>query len=175
VELSDIAHAGEHSLEVHLPFLQTVLGEFTLLPLVIGNASPGRVAAALDAVWGGAETLIVVSTDLSHHHPYEVAQENDRKTVARIERFSDGLRPDQACGCRALNGLARAARKRDLIIHTLDVRNSGDTAGPRDSVVGYASFALFESLEPAILKQLEESAEEQARRAGLLARLQWET
>jgi AmmeMemoRadiSam system protein B len=144
VELSDLAHAGEHSLEVHLPFLQTVLDDFTLLPLVVGEASPDRVAAVLERVWGGPETLIVVSTDLSHHHRYAVAQATDRETVASITRYSDAVRPEQACGCRPLNGLARAARKHGLTIHTLDVRNSGDTAGPRDAVVGYASFGLCE-------------------------------
>jgi AmmeMemoRadiSam system protein B len=142
VEVSDLAHEREHSLEVHLPFLQTVLDEFALLPLVVGEAAPEDVAAVLDAVWGGPETLVVVSTDLSHYQPYDEACATDRDTVRRIESRSDTLRGNQACGCRPLNGLMRAARVRGLTVTTLDVRNSGDTAGFRDEVVGYASFAL---------------------------------
>ncbi len=98
----------------------------------------------------------------------------DGETVASIERFSERVRPDQACGCRALNGLARAARDRGMTIHTLDVRNSGDTVGRHDSVVGYASFALCESLDPLFAKPRDESTERIESLGGVLGRLQWE-
>ena len=141
----DRPHANEHSLEVHLPFLQHVLGSgFTLLPLVVGDIDAEQVAGVLEQVWGGPETLIVVSTDLSHFHDYERAVAIDQDTVAAILARRTDLHPEQACGCRPVNGLMRAAADRDLRITSLDVRNSGDTAGDRSRVVGYASFALHE-------------------------------
>ncbi|CAA7623008.1 AmmeMemoRadiSam system protein B [Magnetospirillum sp. SS-4] len=145
VGVSDQAHAQEHSLEVHIPFLQAVLGDFALLPLVVGDAPPEMVADALDAIWGGPETLIVVSTDLSHYLDYAACQAADRATVAAIEGLDPaGIVRDGACGRVPVGGLLLAARRRGLDIVTLDVRNSGDTAGPRDKVVGYGSWALFE-------------------------------
>lgn len=141
VALGDAAHEQEHSIEVHLPFLQSVLNDFTLLPLVVGEASPDLVAQVLDEVWDGDDTLIVVSSDLSHFHDYREARAIDAATVATIEDQLPTIAPQQACGCRALNGLLTATRRRGLQIVTLDVRNSGDTAGGRDRVVGYASFA----------------------------------
>lgn len=136
------AHRWEHSLEVQLPFLQRVLGEFALLPLVVGDASPQEVANALRASWGGEETLIVVSSDLSHYHPYSEARQIDRETSAMIESLNGTLNGEQACGCRAVNGLLTLAQEKQLSITTLDVRNSGDTAGDRDRVVGYGAYAL---------------------------------
>jgi MEMO1 family protein len=141
----DAAHAREHSIEVQIPFLQKVLGEFSLVPIVAGEASPEAVTALLDAVWGGCETLIVISTDLSHYLDYRSCQETDRRTADAIERFdTSALGPDSACGRVPMRGLLVAAQRRGMSIARLDLRNSGDTAGPRDRVVGYGSWALFE-------------------------------
>ena len=139
----DAAHTGEHSLEVHLPFLQEVLGTFTLVPLVVGNASAEDVAAVLERLWGGPETLIVISTDLSHYRDYAGARAIDRTTCSAIEalRFEE-LGHESACGRVPLAGLLLQARRLGLRITTLDLRNSGDTAGGRDRVVGYGSWAL---------------------------------
>jgi AmmeMemoRadiSam system protein B/AmmeMemoRadiSam system protein A len=143
VSESPRAHAAEHALEVQLPFLQATLGTFTLVPLVVGDATPAEVAEVLDALWGGDETLIVVSTDLSHYLPYRVAQETDRVTVDAMLALDPALDPTQACGAMAVNGLLLAARRRGLTAMLLDLRNSGDTAGDRGRVVGYGSLALF--------------------------------
>jgi AmmeMemoRadiSam system protein B len=139
------AHAAEHSLEVQLPFLQRVIGEFSLLPLAVGMAHADEVAEVLDAVWGGPETLIVVSTDLSHFHPYREAQELDGATVADVLAMRSDIDHEHACGATPLNGLLVSARRRGLTPHLVDARNSGDTAGDRSRVVGYASFALCEA------------------------------
>ena len=143
VQVHDAAHAREHSLEVQLPFLQRVLARFTLLPLVVGDAEPAAVAAVLDAVWGGAETLIVVSSDLSHYHDYDTAVRRDRATAAAVvARAAERIDDDDACGARPLRGLLEATARRGLGVRLLDLRNSGDTAGPRDEVVGYGAFAV---------------------------------
>ena len=142
VEVSDRAHALEHSLEVHLPFLQAVLGAFRLVPLLVGGASAAEAAQALDAVWGGEETVIVVSSDLSHYLPYDAARGRDRDTAAAILRLEPDLDPEEACGAAPINGLLRAARARALAAELVDLRNSGDTAGGRDRVVGYGAFAF---------------------------------
>lgn len=143
VARSEDAHRLEHSLEVQLPFLQTVLAHFSLVPLVVGQASAKEVADVLERLWGGEETLIVVSSDLSHYHDYDTAQAMDRATSTAIEQGRLGpIDPDHACGCRALAGLLLAARRHGLTARTVDLRNSGDTAGPRDRVVGYGAFAL---------------------------------
>jgi AmmeMemoRadiSam system protein B len=143
VRKRDDAHAYEHSLEVHLPFLQEALDDFRLVPLVVGEASPTEVAAALDRVWGDDETLIVVSTDLSHYHPYEKARRLDAQTGEAIVRLDPGaIDGNRACGFRALNGLLTAASERGLKVQALDERNSGDTAGDRRRVVGYGSYVL---------------------------------
>jgi len=139
-----LAHAGEHSLEVQLPFLQRVLPEFTLLPLVVGDATGAMVAGVLDALWGGPETLIVVSSDLSHYHAYREACALDEATAARILAFSPDLDHEQACGATPINGLLLAARRRGLRVELIDLRNSGDTAGDRHRVVGYAAFGFRE-------------------------------
>lgn len=142
---SRAAHAAEHSLEVQLPFLQRVIGEFSLLPLAVGMVRPEDVAEAIDAVWGGAETLIVVSTDLSHFHPYREARELDSATVADVLALRGDIDHEHACGATPLNGLLVSARRRGLTPHLVDARNSGDTAGDRSRVVGYASFAFCEA------------------------------
>lgn len=143
VEASDAAHAGEHSLEVQLPFLQQLLGEFELVPLVVGDASPAEVAEALECVWGGPETLIVVSSDLSHYYDYATAQRMDAETSRAIESLDPaGIGYEQACGRIPVQGLLLVARRRGLRARSVDVRSSGDTAGSRDSVVGYGSYVL---------------------------------
>jgi AmmeMemoRadiSam system protein B/AmmeMemoRadiSam system protein A len=143
VRVIDQAHAPEHSLEVHLPFLQHVLGEFTCLPILVGDAPADVVDRVLAAVWGGPETLIVVSSDLSHYHDYETAQGLDKAASRAIELLQpEELRDEQACGNRAIRGLLRRAQTLDLRATALDLRNSGDTAGSRDSVVGYGTYVF---------------------------------
>lgn len=137
------AHAQEHSLEVHLPFLQEVLDHFKLVPLVVGEARPTEVGAVLEALWGGPETLIVISSDLSHYHDYATARLLDDTTSKAIEalRFED-IGYEQACGRNPLNGLLWVARRKGLHGETIDLRNSGDTAGSRDQVVGYGAYVF---------------------------------
>ncbi|MGB5065379.1 MAG: AmmeMemoRadiSam system protein B [Candidatus Competibacter sp.] len=137
------AHAQEHSLEVHLPFLQEVLDRFKLVPLVVGEARPAEVGAVLEALWGGPETLIVISSDLSHYHDYSTARLLDDTTSRAIEalRFED-IGYEQACGRNPVNGLLWVARRKGLHGETIDLRNSGDTAGSRDQVVGYGAYVF---------------------------------
>jgi len=141
---SDAAHALEHSLEVQLPFLQAVLGHFSIVPFAVGDATPREVAEVIELLWGGPETLIVISSDLSHYHRYADAREIDRATSAAILALSATLEHDQACGATPINGLLLAARRHGLRPELLDLRNSGDTAGDKSRVVGYASFAFTE-------------------------------
>jgi MEMO1 family protein len=136
------AHAREHSLEVQLPFLQSVLSDFNLVPLVVGDVCASGVAQIIELLWGDEETLIVVSSDLSHFHPYQEAQQIDKHTTEAIEAFNCQLQGEQACGCRPVNGLLLASKKRNLQLTTLDVRNSGDTAGSKAQVVGYGAYAI---------------------------------
>jgi AmmeMemoRadiSam system protein B len=145
VVVSDEVHALEHSLEVHVPFLQAVLSDFKLVPLAVGHASPGEVAQVLETLYGGPETLIVVSSDLSHYLPYAEAQETDRATCEAILALRTDLDHEQACGATPVAGLTLAARHKGLRPELIDVRNSGDTAGDRSRVVGYASFAFYEA------------------------------
>jgi AmmeMemoRadiSam system protein B/AmmeMemoRadiSam system protein A len=140
----DEAHRQEHSLEVHLPFLQMLLDRFTLVPLVAGDAPDEMVADVLESLWGGPETLVVVSSDLSHYQDYEAASRQDRATAEAIARLDASFDHYSACGRTPLGGLLMLAKKRGMKIETLDVRNSGDTAGPRDRVVGYGAWALYE-------------------------------
>ena len=145
VGVLEAAHAQEHSLEVHLLFLQEVLESFTLVPVVAGDAEPEDVAAMLEAAWGGAETLVVVSTDLSHYLDYDSCRRLDATTVRAIESAdAAAIGRDQACGRVPVRGLLVVARRKGLSIVTLNVCNSGDTAGPRDRVVGYGAWALLE-------------------------------
>jgi AmmeMemoRadiSam system protein B len=140
---SDAAHALEHSLEVQLPFLQAVLGEFTLVPLVVGEASSEEVAEVLERLWSGDETLLVISSDLSHYLDYETARRLDAETCRAIEQLRpDALERDSACGRVPVRGLLVAARRFGLAPRTLDLRSSGDTAGDRRSVVGYGAWAF---------------------------------
>lgn len=142
VLVSDEAHADEHCLEVHLPFLDAVLDDFLLVPIVVGACPAAQVADVLDALWGGEETAIIVSSDLSHYLPYSEARAVDAQTSQAIVARSSTLHGEQACGAYAINGLMAVARKRGLHVEMLDVRNSGDTAGDRSQVVGYGAYAL---------------------------------
>lgn len=141
----DDAHEMEHSIEVHLPFLQRVLGDFSLVPLVVGDADKELVAQVLETLWGGEETLIIISSDLSHYHPYQEAKRIDANTSAKILSMTSNLEGEEACGCRAINGLMYLARRKGYQVEAVDVRNSGDTAGGQGSVVGYGSFVITET------------------------------
>ena len=145
VQVLNEAHTQEHSLEVQLPFLQLSLDSFTLLPLVVGKVTPEEVAEVLDLLWGGDETLIVISSDLSHYHDYTSSQRIDAETSAAIERLDfEQIAPEQACGCRPMSGLLYIARQRGMQVNRLGLCNSGDMAGSRDRVVGYGAWSLHE-------------------------------
>lgn len=147
VVISDAPHALEHSLEVQLPFLQRALGDFCLLPFAVGDATPDEVAEVLDAVWGGSETLVVISSDLSHFHAYREAQRIDRDSIDTVLSLAGPLDHEQACGATPLNGLLLLARRRGLRPTLLDLCNSGDTAGGHGRVVGYATLR-FDEMTP---------------------------
>ena len=149
VVVSPAAHAQEHSLEVQLPFLQLVLDDFKLVPLAVGDATPAEVAQVLDLLWGGEETLIVVSSDLSHFLPYDKARATDDATVQRIMNLSGAISHHQACGGTPINGLLLAARRHHLAPQLLGLCNSGDTAGDKQRVVGYAAFAFTQEAQSA--------------------------
>jgi len=144
VVTSDRAHLQEHALEVQLPFLQRQLGDFMLAPFAVGDATVDEVAQVIERLWGGPETLVVISTDLSHYHAYAEARQIDRSTVTRIARLATDLNHEEACGATPLNGMLDVARRRNLAIRLLAANNSGDTAGGKGQVVGYSSFALHE-------------------------------
>jgi AmmeMemoRadiSam system protein B len=140
-----VAHAREHSLEVELPFLQRVTPKAKIVPLVGSRARPEVVGAALETLWGGAETLIVISSDLSHYLPYDEGCDVDEATCAHIVAREPSIADERACGAIGINGLLWVARRRGLRVELLDRRSSGDTEGPRDAVVGYGAFALYEA------------------------------
>jgi MEMO1 family protein len=142
VRIADAPHQGEHAIEVELPFLQTILGGFSLVPLLVGDAPPAAVAEVLAKLWGGDETAVVVSSDLSHYHPYARAQRLDAATAAAIEALDPSLGAEDACGHLAIAGLLIEAEHRGNRALRLDLRNSGDTAGPKDRVVGYGAWAF---------------------------------
>lgn len=143
VQVLDEAHRQEHSLEVHLPFLQLTLDNFSVVPLVVGEASAEEVCEVIEALWTGPDTLIIVSSDLSHYHDYDTAIRLDRATSRQIEDLDyQGLEYGQACGRNPVSGLLLFARRHGLHATTLDLRNSGDTAGPRDQVVGYGTYVF---------------------------------
>ena len=141
---SDRAHLQEHALEVQLPFLQRQLGNFALAPFAVGDASVDEVAEVIERLWGGPETLVVISTDLSHYHPYAEARAIDGATLGRIGSFATDVHHEEACGAMPLNGFLALAKARNMSIRLLAACNSGDTAGGKGQVVGYASFALHE-------------------------------
>lgn len=144
VVAADEPHRPEHAIEVELPFLQRALGEsFALVPLVVGEATDEEVAAVLEPFADDPGTLVVVSSDLSHFLPYEAAVRRDLATAGAIERLDGApLGPWDACGFRPIRGWLALARRRGLAAERLDLRNSGDTAGGRDSVVGYGAWAF---------------------------------
>lgn len=143
VRLLDAAFEGEHSIEVQLPFLQQMLEDFCILPLLVGDASPEQIEQVLEILWGGPETLLVISSDLSHYLSYDQAKNMDRETTRAIEQLApERLSYQHACGRIPVSGLLLAARHHQLRVKTLDLRNSGDTAGPRDRVVGYGAYAF---------------------------------
>jgi len=142
---SDEVHVNEHSLEVQLPFLQTVLGDFALVPLAVGDATSDEVSEVLDALWGGPETRFVISSDLSHYFDLQTARRLDQATAKAIEALMPGaVGEERACGRIPIRGLLEAARRHSLRARTVDLRTSGDTAGPRDKVVGYGAFVFEE-------------------------------
>lgn len=146
VEEFDLTHQQEHSLEVQLPFLQEVLEAFTLVPLVVGDASAADIHEVLELLWGGDETLIVISSDLSHYHDYTTAQAMDALTCKAIENLDgNAIDNEQACGRNSVLGLLRAAQQHSMKVTTLDLRNSADTAGNKDQVVGYGAW-MFEEI-----------------------------
>ena len=142
VSTCDEAHREEHSLEVQLPFLQSVLKRFTLAPVVVGQCDAPQVANLVDALWGGPETLLLVSTDLSHFHNYEAARQLDKQTCDRLLEKASDLSGNDACGARALNGLMCSRHCATLQVDLLARCNSGDTAGNKERVVGYGAYAL---------------------------------
>jgi AmmeMemoRadiSam system protein B len=147
VQILDEAHRREHSLEAHIPFLQEILGDFTLIPLLVGAAGPEAVSEVLRVLWNGPDTLIVISSDLSHYYNYTTAQQLDQATSRAIETLRpQDVGPEQACGYIAINGLLIAARHYGLRASTVDLRNSGDTAGLRDEVVGYGAYVFSSEL-----------------------------
>lgn len=145
VTFDDRPHAREHALEVHLPFIRATLGDVALAPFVVGDARPAEVAAVLDRLWGDDTTRIVISSDLSHYHDHPTATRLDRATVTAIEHLDgDALGHDSACGRIPIRGLLALAPKRALTLRAIDVRTSGDTAGDRDRVVGYAALTVHQ-------------------------------
>lgn len=143
VQTMDDAHALEHSLEVQIPFLQEVFDDFSIVPIVVGDAAPVEVGEVLERLWGGPDTLIVVSSDLSHYHDYETARDMDSATSAAIEHLdTERIGYQSACGRIPINGLLTVAYKLGLTANTVDLRNSGDTAGSKDSVVGYGAYVF---------------------------------
>ena len=145
VEIFNDTHIEDHSLEVHLPFLQKVLSAFSIVPLIVGQASPEQVTEVLETLWGGPETLILISSDLSHYLAYDRAKTLDDQTRQAIERLdAEALSSEQACGRHSIKGLLQLARQKGLTVKTADVRNSGDTAGTKDRVVGYGSWYFEE-------------------------------
>ena len=160
---SDAVHADEHALEVQLPFLQAVLGRFTLVPLAVGHTDAQAVAQVLEQLWGGDETLVVISTDLSHYLGYGQARITDAQTVRQIQQLEPTLSHEQACGATPLNGALLVAQRRKLVPELLDLRNSGDTAGDRRRVVGYAALVFTAAPGSAAVEDDDETA---AARAG---------
>lgn len=144
--IMDEVHATEHSLEVQLPFLQMVLEDFVIIPLLVSSIEPQPIAKLIESLWGGPETLIVVSSDLSHYLDYQTAQKLDQKTAKAIINLTpQDIQENQACGCLPIKALLEVAIKKHLKIAAIDLRNSGDTSGSKDRVVGYGAFHFYES------------------------------
>jgi AmmeMemoRadiSam system protein B len=151
VEERNDAHRWEHSLEVQLPFLQESLEGFSILPVAVGRTTAARISKLLERVWGGDETVVVVSSDLSHYHDYATATRMDTATAEAIEALEPGrIGPESACGRTAVQGALGVAATRGLTVQRLDLRNSGDTAGDRRHVVGYGAWAMYEDRGAAV-------------------------
>lgn len=145
VQIRDDAHAQEHGLEVHLPFLQRLFSQCSLVPVVVGDAPPEAIASVLEVFWEDPATLLVISSDLSHFLDYASAQQRDAATSkAIVEQRPEAIGPFDACGCRPINGLLHLAQQYRLHGQCVDLRNSGDTAGPRTKVVGYGAYAFYQ-------------------------------
>lgn len=143
VRVWDGPHEPEHCLEVQIPFLQSVLDEFSIVPLLASETGTNEIGALLEALWGGPETCLIVSSDLSHYHDSATARDQDAATARHIEMLNpDALSPDDACGRIPICGLLEAASRRGLRGLTVDLRNSGDTAGSTQRVVGYGAFVF---------------------------------
>lgn len=176
VGFMDQAHEDEHSLEVHLPFLQHVLDDFTLVPIVVGEIDKERVAGLLQRLWGGPETLIVISSDLSHYESYERACELDARTTNKIVDLKPTLVGGEACGCRPVNGLLHFLKEHGLNIETVDLRNSGNTAGSKDRVVGYGAWrVMLDSVNSDEWNQAERQTLLQLAREAIRSRLTGES
>jgi len=144
--IMDLAHAQEHAIEVQLPFIKEALGNVEIIPILVGDSTFEAVAEILEIVWGGAETVIVISSDLSHFLSYEDCVTLDTVTTHAIETLSaDKINRPQACGRMPIGGLLQCAKQRSMRVKTLDVKNSGDTAGPNGQVVGYGSWSFAET------------------------------
>ena len=144
VVISNQAHEQEHSLEVQLPFLQSIFSQFELIPMVVGDISTEALVKVLEFLWGGEETLIVISSDLSHFLDYDTAVAIDNKTSQAIENFdSESISSEMACGCSGIKALLQVANNKNLQVKTIHQCNSGDTAGSKDRVVGYGSYAIY--------------------------------
>ena len=145
VSVRDHVYDREHSLEVHLPFLQVVLGDFSVIPLLIGRASSAEISQVLDALWGEDSTILAISSDLSHYHDYETANRLDGATSRAIQTLEpERIASEDACGAVPIRGLLETAKRRGMQVKEVDLRNSGDTGGPRDRVVGYGSFLFYD-------------------------------
>ncbi len=141
------AHQKEHCLEVQWPFCQVLFNQFTLLSLVVGETEPEQVAELLELVWGGDETLIIISSDLSHYLAYNEAQKEDTQTCLAISTLNfESLIHHNACGFYPLRGFLHYARQHQLCGRLVDLRNSGDTAGSKERVVGYSSYHFYQNL-----------------------------
>lgn len=149
IHINDHTHAQEHGLEVMLPFLQTIGQDMTIIPLVVGQATGTEVAQVLETLWGGSETRLIISSDLSHYHNYQTAKQLDQATAVAITQYQpDKLDINHACGYRPVQGLLHLAKESKLVAQTLDLRNSGDTIGSKDRVVGYGAFSFTDSHLP---------------------------
>jgi AmmeMemoRadiSam system protein B len=142
-QVNNQAHVQEHSLEVQLPFLQQLLDDFVLLPIVVGQSTPEQVSALLTELTKLEDSLLVVSTDLSHFHPYDQAKQLDTNTIEQILQFQPNLDGQDACGCYSVNGLLHFAKTQNWQSELLNYANSGDINHSKDEVVGYASFILY--------------------------------
>ncbi len=176
IVINDEPHRQEHSLEVHLPFLQKVLGDFKLLPLVVGAVAGQQVAEVIERLWGSDSTRFLISTDLSHFKDYKNAQKIDRETAQSIESMNPTmLSPEKACGYIPVAGMLIAARKSGLSVEQLALRNSGDTAGNKERVVGYGSWAVYKKDDQSNSLRVEDDWGLLNREGGRLIRIAAQT